>query len=68
MSFRSGPIRAYNGVARTLKKYARQRETIESSNVPFQLHPFSKWELLLKERKKKRAVSYGMENHFYRIW
>ena len=39
-----------NGLARTLKSYAHQRETTESSNDSLQLRPFSKWELLLKER------------------
>ena len=38
------------GVARTLKNYTHQRETTVSSNDSLQLHPFSKWELLLKER------------------
>ena len=30
--------------------YAHQRETTVLSNDSLQLHPFSKWELLLKER------------------
>ena len=40
----------YNGIARTLKKYAHQRKTTGSSNDSLDLRPFSKWELLLKER------------------
>ena len=40
----------HNGVARTLKKFAHQRETTGSSNDFLQLCPFSKWDLLLKER------------------
>ena len=39
-----------NCVARTLKSYAHLRETTGSNNDSLQLHPFSKWELLLKER------------------
>ena len=34
-----------NGVARTLKSYADQRETTVSSNNSLQLRPLSKWEL-----------------------
>ena len=40
-----------NGVARTLKNYAHQRETSGTSSDSLQLRPFSKWELLLKEQK-----------------
>ena len=39
-----------NGVARMLKSFARQREITGSSNDSLQLHLYSKWELLLKER------------------
>ena len=49
------------GVARTLKKYAHQRETTGSSNDSLQLHPFSNWELLLKERicsRRERILSF----------
>ena len=50
-----------NGVARTLKKYAHQRETTVSSNGSLQLRPFSKWELLFKERicsHRERILSF----------
>ena len=51
------------------KSYAHQRETTGSRSEIFQLRPFSKWELLLKERIcfqgseffPLRAVPYGME-------
>ena len=32
------------------KSYANQRETTGSSKDSLQVHPFPKWELLLKER------------------
>ena len=38
------------GVASTPKKLAHQRETTGSSSDSLQLRPFSKWELLLKDR------------------
>ena len=44
-----------NGVARTLKKYAQQRETTASSNDSLQLRPFSKWELLLRKEFAPRG-------------
>ena len=50
-----------NGIARTLKNYAHQRETTRSSSDPLQLRPFSKWELLLKERicsQSERIISF----------
>ena len=50
-----------NGLARTLKSYAHQRETAVSSNDSLQLCPFSKWELLLKERicsQRERILSF----------
>ena len=40
------PCRSQN----TGKSYARQRETTGSGNDSLQLRPFSKWELLFKER------------------
>ena len=43
------------------KSYAHQRETTGSSNDSLQLHPFSKWKLLLKERicsKRERILSF----------
>ena len=49
-----------NCVARTLKNYALQRETTGSSSYSFQSSPFSKWELLLKERirsQRERILS-----------
>ena len=39
-----------NDVARTLKRYAHQREATVSSNDSLKLHPFSKWKRLQKER------------------
>ena len=51
-----------NGVARTLKKsYAHQREVTGSNSASLQLLPFSKWELLLKERirsQRERILSF----------
>ena len=43
-------LKVANGVARMLKKNAHQMETTGSSNDSLQLHPFSNWELFLKER------------------
>ena len=65
-----------NGVARALKKLRPlKRETTGSSSGSLQLRPVSKWELLLRkvfaprgsEFFPLRAVSYGMDNHFYHI-
>ena len=39
-----------NGVTRMLKKLCTSKGTTGSSNVSLQLRPFSKWELLSKER------------------
>ena len=50
-----------NGVARALKNYAHQRETTRSSNVSLQFRPFSKLELLFRERicfQRERALSF----------
>ena len=71
-----------NGVARTIKSYAHQRETTVSSINSLQLCPFSKWTIfrgknLLPEEASSflsgskffplRAVSCGMGNRFYHI-
>ena len=43
------------------KSYAHQRETTGSGNDSFHLRPFSKWELLLKERicsQRERILSF----------
>ena len=64
----------YDGIARTLS-YAHQTETTVSSNDSLQLHPFSKWELLLKERicsqsegiLSFKSSSLGMEIHLNHI-
>ena len=50
VKFHGNNIWEPNLVARTLKKYAHQRETTGSSSDSLRLCPFSKWELLLKER------------------
>ena len=50
-----------NGVAKRLKSYAHQRETIGSIKYSLQLRPFSKLELLLKERicsQRERILSF----------
>ena len=50
-----------SGIARTPKSYVHQRETTGSSSDSLQLHPFSKWELLLKERirsQRERILSF----------
>ena len=50
-----------NGGDRTLKKNTHQRETTVSSNDSLQFRPFSKWELLLKERicsQRERILSF----------
>ena len=52
-----------------------QRSTTGSSNDSLQSHPFSTWELLLKDEFAPRGceffpfrvVPYGMEDHFYHI-
>ena len=49
VSFLIFPV-IFNEVARTLKSDAYQRETTGSSRDSLQLCPFSKWELLLKDR------------------
>ena len=57
------------------KSNAHQRETTVSNNDSQQLRPFSKWELLLKERICSqrseffplRVVPEGIENHIYHI-
>ena len=64
----------FNGVARTLKSYAHQRQTTGTSSDSLELRQFSKWELLLKEKKilpegvfPLTVLPYGMDNHFYHI-
>ena len=59
-----------NGVAECRKSYAHQRETFVSSNDSLQLHPFSKWELLLKERicsQRERILSFKSSSLRYGI-
>ena len=54
----------YNSAAR----YAHQRETTESSIYSLQLHPFSKWKLLLKERicsQSERILSFKRSSLWY---
>ena len=46
-----------NGVARTLKSYAHQRETTRSSSDSLQLRPFSKWNF----SKRKEFAPRGSE-------
>ena len=56
------------GVAKTLKSYAHQREITGSSSVSLQVRPFSKWELLLKERicsQRERILSFKSSSLWY---
>ena len=62
------PITAGNDVARTLKSYAQKRETMGSSSDSLPLSPFSKWELLLKERicsQRERILSFKSSSIWY---
>ena len=55
---------AINGIARSLKKL-HQRETTGSSSDFRQLSPFSKWELLLKERILEEEFFSLLEEEFF---
>ena len=51
-----------------LKSYTHQREATVSSNDSLQLRPFSKWELLLKERicfHRERILSFNSSSLRY---
>ena len=58
---------AINGIARSLKKL-HQRETTGSSSDFRQLSPFSKWELLLKERILEEEFFSLLEEEFFPLW
>ena len=61
-------LEVLNGVARTLKSYSHQRETTGSSSNSLQLLPFSKLELLLKERvysQRERIISFKSNSLWY---
>ena len=50
------------------EKYAHQRETTGSSSDSLHLHPFSKWELLLKERispQRQLILSFKISSYWY---
>ena len=50
------------------KSYAHQRETIGSSSDSLHLRPFSKWELLLKERicsEREQILSFKSSSLWY---
>ena len=56
------------GLPERWKTYAHQRETTGSSSDSLQLRPFSKWELLIKERicsQRKRILSFKSSSLWY---
>ena len=57
-----------NGVARSLKSYAHQREITGTSSDSHLLCPLSNWELLLKERiysQRERILSFKSSSFSY---
>ena len=75
LSAQRRPWSDWAGVQQWRKSNAHQRETTVSSNDSLQLRPFSKWELLLKERicsQRERSLSFKSSslrygNHFNHI-